>query len=305
MNPFRLLIEESRRYLETSLPMVRPRPTPTSGKTDTPQEGIDGSDREEGEDVIIGSGGGGGVERGGSGRGGDKFDQQIDVKGNVDLLVERSNLPVVQQQLNESLSSAKKTPSAENVQRLRDSLLATENSYVNAYASYLRLEDELGPSQGLKLMYIWGSVAKPFKNLESEVNNFLQKPTPKISSPISSPKKLQPPSISVDTKALKGLNGERMNDGGGDNVGGGESDSGGDDEGGGLIEYQISSPIPTLKTHSPKSSSSTKNEGSCDSCDGGSGNAVIDGGGGSGSGGDDFLDSHVSSLPPATKTYFP
>ena len=68
MNPFLLLIEESRRYLETSLPMVRLRPSPTFGKTETPQEGIDGSDREgEGEVVISGSGGGGGVERGGDG----------------------------------------------------------------------------------------------------------------------------------------------------------------------------------------------------------------------------------------------
>ena len=61
VTPLCVLVSEARRYLETLMPMLYQLYPPTSGKTETPKAGIDGSDREGGgEFVNIESGGGGG-----------------------------------------------------------------------------------------------------------------------------------------------------------------------------------------------------------------------------------------------------
>ena len=224
--PCCVLIEESRRYLETLLPIMRLSPTPTSGKTETPKAGIDGSDREgEGESVdIIGSGSRGGRDRGlegGNESGNNGKGQHLDVKDNVKLLEERFHLPALLQQLIDSLSSAKKTPSAENLRRYRQSLAATEHAYDDAFLHLKKMD----LNKDVRIM-VWNSVAKPFGDLLSEKDEFLQKPTPS-SSPVSTP--VTSPSIAVDTKALEGLDCESLSDGGSDRGGvemGDESDVG-------------------------------------------------------------------------------
>ena len=172
VTPFCVLVSEARRYLETLMPMLYQLYPPTSGKTETPKAGIDGSDREGGgEFVNIESGGGGGSVRGGGGGddedGGKSDRQKMDVKNVVNLLEKRFTLPASVHQLTESLSSAKMTSSAENVQRLEQSLLATVDVYNDAF---LHLEKmELCKSDRVD---VWNSVAKPYRNLRSEIYEF-------------------------------------------------------------------------------------------------------------------------------------
>merc|ERR1711911_385104 len=179
--------------------MMHLSPTPTSGKTETPKAGIDEGG---GDGVIIGSGGGGGSVRGGGGDDDEDDDksnrQNVDVKDNVKLLEERFHLPALLQQLINSLSSAKKTPSAENLKKYRQSLAATEHAYDDAFLHLKKMD----LNKDVRII-VWKSVAKPFGDLLSEINDFQPEPTPS-SSPISTPvtSLIVPPSITVDTKAL-------------------------------------------------------------------------------------------------------